>query len=184
MRHRALLLYMRDVLRLPSSGGDVLHVAAEPSLGDWLAAIDSVRYLPVDIDPAPGSLRADITDLPFAKASFDLIVCLHVLEHVVDDRRAIRELFRVLRPGGKAVIQVPPSSLDTTFEDATVSTPRERERVFGQYDHVRICGADYRLRLEDAGFDVSSEDYVERLDPDTRLKFGLRTGEPFFLCAK
>jgi hypothetical protein len=82
------------------------------------------------------------------------------------------------------VIQVPPSSLDTTFEDEAVSTPSERERVFGQYDHVRICGADYRFRLEDAGFDIASEDYVERLDPDIRLKFGLRTGEPFFLCAK
>jgi SAM-dependent methyltransferase len=182
MRHRAVLLYLRDALGLPELGGHVLHVAPERALGDWLASIDSVRCTSLDVDSPIADVRGDVTAMPFADESFDLIVCLHVLEHVPDDRAAIAELFRVLRPGGRALIQVPPSELQTTFEDASVTSPSERERVFGQYDHVRICGADYGSRLAAAGFRVSQVDYVARLDRATRARYGLSTGEPFYVC--
>jgi SAM-dependent methyltransferase len=184
MRHRALLLLLRDELRLVSGDHDVLQVAPAASVRDWLRTLPAVRLLSVDRDPSAAELRADVTDLPLNDASFDLILCLHVLEHVPDDRAAIRQLFRVLRPGGRAVIQVPPSALEETFEDPSLTTPEDRQRVFGQYDHVRICGADYGRRLEEAGFEIEEVDFVERLEPETRSRYGLRTGEPFYLCAK
>jgi SAM-dependent methyltransferase len=184
MRQRALVLYLRDVLRLPATDYSVLHVGPAPCMRDWFASLPDVRSVSVDITPGVADTQADVTDLPFEGGSFDLVVCVHVLEHVPNDRSAIAELQRVLRPGGCAVIQVPPSPLRETFEDFTVTSPEERERLFGQYDHVRLCGADYPLRLEAAGFDVAQVDYVEELDLSDRRIFGLFTGEPFYLCKK
>jgi SAM-dependent methyltransferase len=184
MRQRALVLYLRDVLRVPATDWAVLHVGPAACVRDWFASLANVRSVSVDLSPGVADVQADVTDLPFERDSFDLIVCLHVLEHVPDDRCAMAELQRVLRPGGRAVIQVPPSTLQETFEDFTVTSPQERERLFGQYDHVRVCGADYALRLEAAGFDVTRVDYVEELDLESRRRFGLVTGEPLYLCAK
>jgi SAM-dependent methyltransferase len=150
----------------------------------WFGTLEGLRYVTLDIDSPLATVQGDVTALPFDDESFDLILCLHVLEHVLDDRAAMRELFRVLEPGGKAVIQVPPSDLAETFEDDSVVDPAARERVFGQWDHVRICGTDYGTRLEEAGFRVTEVDHVADLDAASRARFGLRTGEPFYLCDK
>jgi SAM-dependent methyltransferase len=184
MRHRAVVLYLRDVWEVVGARGDFLHVAPAGGVRAWLSSHPSIRYVSIDLEPGMADIQADVTDLPFADRSFDLVLCIHVLEHVPDDRAAIRELFRVLRPGGQALIQVPPSSLEETFEDSSVMSPKERERLFGQYDHVRLCGADYGQRLETPGFSVERVDYVEQLDPEARVHFGLRVGEPFYVCAK
>ena len=183
-RHRALLLYLRDELRVASTGGRVLHFAPEPSLQRWIASLDAVSYVSVDLESPLADVRADITKLPFEDDSFDLVICSHVLEHVPDDRTAIGELFRVVRPRGTAVIQLPAAEVDETLEDPSVTDPAERERLFGQYDHVRACGPDYRLRIEAAGFDVTEEDYAGRLDAATRARFGIRGGEAFYVSAK
>jgi SAM-dependent methyltransferase len=184
MRHRALLLYLRDVLGMVTAERDVLHVGPGRAIRSWLAAKPQLRYLSVDQDREMADMKADITDLPFEERSFDFALCVHVLEHVPDDRAAIAELYRVLRPGGTALIQVPPSDLEETREDFSVTDPSERERLFGQHDHVRLCGADYRLRLEAPGFRVDVEDYPERLGAAERERYGLRVGEPFYLCVK
>ena len=184
MRHRAILLYLRDALGVRATGLSILHVAPEPALGTWLSSIESAEYVSVDLESPLALVHADLEQLPFESESFDLIVCAHVLEHVQRDRAAIAELFRVLRPAGTALVQVPIHPVPTTVEDISVTAPAERQQVFGQWDHVRVCGADYGERLEAAGFDVASIDYVDRLDADTRRVFGLRTGEPFFLCTK
>lgn len=184
MRQRVVTLYLRDVLRVAETGGDILHVGPAPSVSRWLASFPEVRYVSVDLNSPLADVKADITDLPFPDDSHDLVVCLHVLEHVPDDRQAIRELFRVLRPGGKAVIQVPPSPFDETLEDPTVTDPAERERRYGQYDHVRLCGSDYLERLEEAGFDVTREDYAERFDLASRALYEIHAGEPFYVCVK
>jgi succinoglycan biosynthesis protein ExoA len=183
MRHRAIALYLRDVLELRSTGGDVLLVAPG-ALQPWLRAIESVRMISVDLDSPLADVQADVTDLPFADESFDLVVCLHVLEHVPDDRKAIAEFLRVLRPGGTAVLQVPPDPVEKTIEDLSVTSPAERQRLFDQYDHVRLCGPDYGLRMEEAGFEVTSEDHVEQLGEAERVNYGLRPGEPFYVCVK
>lgn len=184
MRHRVFLIYLRDIYEIDRVGGDVLHSAPSRGLKNWLAARPGVRYTSVDLDSPVADIRADLTALPFANASYDLVICAHVLEHIPGDRAAIAEIYRVLRPGATALLQVPPSDLEVTFEDPTATTPDERERSFGQYDHVRICGADYGERMEEAGFHVVLEDPVERLDEPVRKRHGLRTGEPFYLCVK
>jgi SAM-dependent methyltransferase len=183
MRHRALLSYLRSE-GLPTSGSHVLHVAPEPALQQWFMSLDAIQYTSMDLDSPLAEVQADITALPFSEETFDLMLCSHVLEHVPDDRAAMRELRRVVRPGGRVIVQVPPSDLPETFEDPSVTSPAERERLFGQYDHVRICGADYGQRLEESGFDVESVDYVARLDPATRQRHGLWTGEPFYVCMR
>ena len=179
-----MLLYLREVLRLSESGGRILEIAPEIAFQRWLASLDSVAYVSLDLDSPLADIQADITNLPLENDSFDLIVCLHVLEHVLVDEKAISELFRVLRPGAKALIQVPIWPVGATFEDPSATTPGERERLFGQYDHVRICGPDYHLRIEAAGFDVEQVDPVERLDAPTRRALGVFTGEPFYICVK
>lgn len=184
MRHRAVLLYLRDDVRLLESQADVLDVGPAEAMRRRLSSDGSLGYLSVDLDPALADVRADITDMQFADASFDFVLCVHVLEHVPEDRKAISELFRVLRPGGTALIQVPPSKREVTFEDPSITNPRERERMFGQHDHVRICGADYADRLAEPGFEVSLVDYVERLAPAERTRYGLRLGEPFYVLTK
>jgi SAM-dependent methyltransferase len=185
MRHRALQLLLRDELRVTGAVRDFLHVAPNSSgMRRIMEAVPLGSYVTLDIDSPLADVHADVTELPFADDSFDLVVCLHVLEHVPDDRKAIREFYRVLRPGGRAVLQVPPSALPVTFEDPSIDTPAERERVFGQFDHVRICGSDYGERMEEAGFEVTFDDYVKRVPEPLRKRYGLYTGEPFHVCVK
>jgi SAM-dependent methyltransferase len=184
MRHRALVLLLRDELQLPSTGGKVLHVGPARAVSNWISSQPTIDYVSADLDPSNAMVQADITRLPFGEGSFDFVLCIHVLEHVPDDRGAIAELHRVLRPGGRAVLQVPPSPLAETFEDDTVTDPSERERVFGQWDHVRVCGADYPERVAEAGFSVESVDYAARLDSATLERYALRAGEPFLVCTK
>jgi SAM-dependent methyltransferase len=184
MRHRAILLYLQDVVHLTETDGDVLHVGPAEAVRRRLSSSPPLRYLSLDIDPALADVQGDVTDLRFRDESFDFALCVHVLEHVPDDRSAIGELYRVLRPGGRALIQVPPSSLEVTFEDPSVTSPTERERLFGQHDHVRVCGADYDHRLAEPGFSVELVDYVAQLEPRAQARYGLRVGEPFYLCTK
>jgi SAM-dependent methyltransferase len=184
MRHRAIVLYLQNVWQVAQNGGDLLQVAPAPGVRAWLLSRPSLRCVSIDIEPGVADIQGDVTALPFEESSFDLALCIHVLEHVADDGAAIRELFRVLKPGGKALIQVPPSSLEVTLEDPSVTSPKERERLFGQYDHVRLCGADYERRLASPGFAVERVDYVEQVGPTAQATFGLRVGEPFYVCAK
>lgn len=184
MRHRAILLYLRDVVRLPEKDIGFLHIGPAESVRRRISGFDSIDYLSVDLDPHKADVQADITALQFDDASFDFVLCVHVLEHVPEDRKAIAEIHRVLRPGGGALIQVPPSDLEVTAEDPSVTDPRERERLFGQHDHVRLCGADYKERLEEPGLEVRVVDYPAELEPAVQTRFGLRAGEPFYICAK
>jgi len=125
----------------------------------------------------------DITNIPYEDNSFGVILCSHVLEHIPDDRKAMRELYRVLKPGGWAILQVP-IIRDKTFEDFSITKPEDRERVFGQWDHVRAYGKDYRDRLEKAGFKVRVDDYVKRLGADKIKKYALKENEDIYYCEK
>ena len=123
-----------------------------------------------DISDVALDLRFDIRDIPFGDACFDVIICSHVLEHVIEDIRAMAELHRVLKPAGWAILQVPMSNvMATTFEDASVVTQSDRKRIFGQADHVRIYGRDYGARLESVGFQVDTFDWQS----EGGLPFGL-----------
>jgi predicted SAM-dependent methyltransferase len=138
-----------------------------------------------DIVPGNAMVVADITAIPFAAATFDVLLCNHVLEHVSNDRQAMRELYRVLKPGGWAVLQSPVDKRRAqTFEDSTIISPQDRERLFGQRDHVRVYGRDYKERLESAGFAVTIVDYSEQVGKMRIEECALGTDLDIYVCTR
>lgn len=130
-------------------------------------------------------IKMDITNINLPDNQFDCIICYHVLEHILDDKKAMKELFRILKPGGWAILQSPVDpNRDETFEDPNVVSPEERERVFGQRDHVRIYGQDYKNRLERAGFTVKLDNYSRELGDNIIKKYGLMKDETIYFCSK
>jgi predicted SAM-dependent methyltransferase len=163
-----------------------LHIAPEKGLEKRLRKQHG-DYLTADLYEQDVMVKMDITDIQFADGSFDVILCNHVLEHVPDDRKAMSELHRVLRPGGWGILQVPISKLlRSTYEDSSITTDAGREQAFGQSDHVRIYGPDYRERLERAGFDVDIYDWtteIERFGGGRNI-FGLNPQESIYRVSK
>jgi SAM-dependent methyltransferase len=182
-RHRLLWLFLRDRVGVATREASVLHFAPEEALTRRLRTLPNLRYLTADLDPSIGMVTADITDIPFDAGAFDIVICSHVLEHVPDDRKAMREIFRVLRPGGAAYLMQPVSSAERTDEDLHLTDEAERRRRFGQRDHVRIYGQDFVERAGEAGFDVAVDDYSRSLDPQTVAAHGL-SGDPIYVCRK
>lgn len=184
-RHRLDWLFLRERTNLLREPIRLLHVAPELSLGARFDALENVEYVSADYDSALADEQMDIRDIKYPDAAFDAIVCNHVLEHVDDDRRALSELFRVLKPGGWALLQVPIGRAgQATYDDPSVMTDRDRQRLFGQYDHVRIYGSDYPERLAEAGFDVEVIAYAEAFDAHEVRRMGLDRGELIHLARK
>lgn len=161
----------------------MLHVAPEPELSGLIQKVDYINYLTADLSDPYAMVKMDITDIQYSDNTFDVVYCSHVLEHVQDDRKAMGEFYRVLKPGGWTILQVPITA-DATFEDPTVISPKERERLFGQRDHVRRYGPDYKDRLMEAGFSVTVDGYVRELDNRTVRRFGLMRNEDVYFCRK
>ena len=154
-RHRFLWLYLERALRITNRRRTVLHIAPEPCIGARLAGRPQIRYIAADLYRPDVPRALDVTKLDLPDNCVDLVLCSHVLEHVQEDRRALAEFARVLRPGGRAIILVPMDRRrTTTFEDPSVETAAGRLAAFGHPYHVRICGADYGERIAAAGFDV------------------------------
>ena len=174
------------------TGGElrsVLHFAPERGIAQWLLHLQSVQYVTADLAPEryrhASPTRIDVTRIQFPDAQFDLVICNHVLEHVPDDSLAMREICRVLKPGGRAILQVPISQrLTRTFEDPSITDPKDRERVFGQWDHVRVYGSDYTERLRQAGFSVDIVDPVQHWGIDTVVHLRLNYREKLFIGRK
>jgi len=172
-RHRLVWLYLRRRTALfDGRVGAMLHVAAEPSLQKPLQSHLGSAYVTADLEDPRAMVRMDITDIKYPDESFDVIYCSHVLEHVPDDRRAMREFRRTLKPGGWALLLVPITAT-TTFEDPTVTDPKERLRLFGQKDHVRRYGPDYVDRLRDEGFEVQVSRSEDFLSPEEIHRMGI-----------
>ena len=143
-----------------------------------------IEFVGVDIEGRPHAPhRVDITKIPFESETHDAIICIHVLEHVEDDQRAINELYRVLKPGGWALITVPIDFSRPTYEDPAVVTPEDRKKHFGEEQHYRIYGNDFVDRLTDSGFSVRL-DRGEDLPTDVKNKYGLLDNENVFYCTK
>lgn len=177
-RHRQLWLWLENETDFFSKKLSVLHIAPEQCFISRFKKQKNLDYVTADLHSPIVDVKADICHLPFADNAFDVILCNHVLEHIPDDAKAMRELYRVLRPGGFGVLQVPlKNSLDKTFEDPGITDPKERQRLFGQYDHVRQYGMDYFHRLEEAGFRTERNYYSKKFTPDEQYRMGLKADE-------
>jgi SAM-dependent methyltransferase len=183
-RHRLVSVWLGRNPRLLAGAPGILHIAPEPALRPLLEAA-ARRYVCGDRDRTFGELALDVTALPFEDATFDVVVCNHVLEHVPDDRAAMRELRRVLCPGGWALLLVPDVDAERTDEDPGLTDPEQREARFGQMDHVRRYGLDYVDRLSAAGFRPERIDLSPGLTEEETERMRLRKFgrlEPIFLA--
>ncbi len=184
-RHRLLWLYLQRKTDFFRANLKVLDVAPTEGLSRQFRKLQNIDYLSIDLDSSLAMKHMDLTDLALPDESFDCIFCYHVLEHIPDDHKAISELFRVLKPSGWAIIQVPiDEQLDKSIENPAIVDPQERRKLFGQADHVRFYGRDFKERLERAGYHVTADDFVKTLSPDEIKTFGLQENETIYFCRK
>jgi SAM-dependent methyltransferase len=180
-RHRLLYLYLIRTIDILSLPGRTLEIAPGPYSYYLFRDRAGKSYFTLDYESSLAAIKGDICSLPFMDRSFDIVICYHVLEHIPDDARAMRELGRVLNPEGQLLIQVPIEG-DATREDLSVTDEAERIRLFGQADHVRSYGRDIANRLRSTGLDVEETDFASTLSPEEIQRFGLRSGELTYLC--
>lgn len=204
-RHRLLWLYLQNEtdffqselvsdsnpnrvkLRDAETGSalKVLHFAPEQEFYKRFKKQENIDYTTTDLLSPLADVKADICNLPFGDNTYDIIFCNHVLEHIPDDTKAMQELFRVLKPGGMGIFQIPQDlSRTKTFSDDSIVDQKERAKIFGQYDHVRVYGRDYFDKLRSIGFNVIEEDYTNKIAPELVEKYCLAKGEIIPVCFK
>jgi len=175
-RHRLMWLYLQrgtDFFKAPLK---VLHVAPEYCFLKRFDRLQNLDYITADIESPLAKVKMDVHDIPFEENTFDVVFCNHTLEHVKNDMQALQELRHVLKPAGWGIIQSPINiKRETTYEDANITSEKEREIHFGQNDHVREYGLDYPNRLEQGGFEVYIDKFIEQMDPNDVKRFGLLT---------
>lgn len=184
-RHRLLWLYLKKETDFFTAGYRVLHFAPEQAFYRRFRKLKNLEYTTTDLNSPLADVKADICNLPFEDHSYDVILCNHVLEHIPDDTKAMQELYRILRPGGWGIFQIPQDlGRAVTFEDDSITDKKERARIFGQYDHVRIYGRDYFDKLRSIGFEVKEIDYTSILSPEEVEQYRLALGEVIPLVKK
>ena len=177
-RHRQMWLYLKNETDFFTKNYKVLHIAPEQEFLRKFKKMKNLEYTSADLFSPIVDVKADILDLPFEDESFDVIFCNHVLEHIIDDKKAMSELYRVMKKGGWGILQVPmKNSLGKTYEDFTITDPKERQKHFGQYDHVRWYGMDYFERLISVGFSVDINFYSQKFSEQEQKRFGLNVNE-------
>jgi len=186
-RHRLLWLYLEQETDFFTSSSikKVLHFAPEQAFLKRFKKLQHLDYTTTDLNSPIADVKADICDLPFSDNSYDIVFCNHVLEHIPDDLKAMKELYRIMKPGGWGIFQIPQDlNRDVTFEDDTITDKKERAKIFGQYDHVRIYGRDYFDKLRSVGFKVDEIDYTSQLSEEEVNKYRLAKGEIIPLVRK
>ncbi|TCK67341.1 methyltransferase family protein [Winogradskyella wandonensis] len=185
-RHRLLWLYLQnetnffkvDTETSSAQKKKVLHFAPEQCFLKRFRKLQHLDYTTTDLLSPIADVKADICNLPFEDNSYDIILCNHVLEHIPDDTKAMQELYRVIKPGGWGIFQIPQDlNRETTFEDDTITDKAERAKIFGQYDHVRVYGRDYFDKLRSIGFKVEEVDYTTKFSAEDIEKYCLAKGE-------
>ena len=184
-RHRLLWLYLKNETDFFKNQINVLHFAPESAFLERFKKLKNISYNTIDLDSPLADIKADICNLPLDDETYDFILCNHVLEHIIDDKKAMQELYRVMKKGGVGIFQVPLNmSSKKTYEDFSITDPAQRNKAFGQYDHVRIYGMDFFERLEKVGFDVEKCDYISKLKPEEIIKYCLPKNELIPVCRK
>lgn len=177
-RHRLLWLFLKNETDFFSAQKKVLHFAPEQCFLKRFKKLSNLDYTTTDLLSPIADVKADICNLPFNDNEFDFILCNHVLEHIPDDTKAMQELYRVMKVGGMGIFQIPQDlNREKTFEDDSITDKKERAKIFGQYDHVRVYGRDYFNKLRRIGFKVDEVDYTSKLSKEDVAKFCLAKGE-------
>jgi len=184
-RHRLLWLYLQNETSFFKAKLKVLHIAPEQCFLKLFKNQKNLEYITADLYSPIADVKADICDLPFENESFNVVFCNHVLEHIEDDKKAMSELFRVLKKGGFGIFQIPQDlDRDKTYEDFSITSEEERAKHFGQYDHVRVYGKDYFNKLRSAGFRVEEVNYASKISPELVEKYCLVKEEILPVCFK
>lgn len=185
-RHRLLWLYLKNETDFFTAEKlEVLHIAPEQCFLDRFKAQKNLSYLTGDLESPIADMHFDLHHIPLDDNKFDVIFCNHVLEHVEDDIQCMRELYRVMKPGGWGVFQVPmDSNRAETYEDKTITDPKQREIHFWQKDHVRLFGLDYPDRLKSVGFEIDIYDFREAFTPEQAAKYRLGGKELLYVARK
>lgn len=175
-RHRMIWLWIERNTDLMASRPRLLHIAPEVSLMRHFKRVyrGTEGYITADLESPLADMHFDVQHIPLESRSVDVVIANHLFEHVKDDRLAMRELYRIMRPGGWGIMVVPEDrGRATTFEDETITDPAERTRIFGQYDHLRVYGRDYDDRLREAGFEVERIAFAASLTKEERRLYAV-----------
>ena len=185
-RHRLMALYMKRKTNFYTANLKVLHVAPEYCFIDRFEQMKNLDYITADIESPLAKVKMDIHQIPFPENTFDVAICNHVMEHVDDYILAMSELHRVLKPGGWALIQSPQDmKYEITYEDPTITDPKEREIHFLQNDHLRLFGRNYGQELEKGGFKVTEDRFVmDELAKEEVQRYSLPGEEIVYFCQK
>ncbi|MCX6225846.1 MAG: methyltransferase domain-containing protein [Bacteroidia bacterium] len=184
-RHRLIWLYLQKQSDFLTKPRKLLHVAPEQCFYNRFKQYKHIEYITADLESPIADFHFDLHEIPFAENSFDMILCNHVLEHVTDDRKVMSEFLRVLRPGGFAILQVPlEPQRESTYEDPSITDPRQREKFFGQKDHVRVYGRDYPVRLRDCGFTVEERLVSDGYSTEMINRYRLAPDETLYIASK
>ncbi len=184
-RHRLLWMYLKEKTDFFTSQHTVLHIAPEQPFLKSFKNLKNLNYTTADLYSPIVDVKTDIRDMVFEDNRFDVVICNHVLEHIDEEQKAMKEILRVMKPEGWAILQVPVDySLDETFEDASIISSEDRQKYYGQYDHVRLYGKDYPQRLRQAGFEVTEDNFVYSFSEDMQNKYRFDKQEIIYFCKK
>ena len=183
-RHRLMWLFLQEKTDFFTAPLRVLHVAPEHCFIERFEGLKNLDYITADIESPLAKVKMDVHEIPFPENSFDVVFCNHVLEHVEDDIRACAEFNRVLKPDGWGILQSPVYPIKKTLEDNTITDPAERERIFGQRDHVRKFGKDYAERLRKSGIKIEENQFVKEISSEVVKQNALPREEVIFVCRK
>lgn len=184
-RHRLIWYYINNHSDLLTGNYKLLHIAPEQCFYKRFKSMPNLDYVTADLESPLAEVKMDIQAMPFEDNSFDVVLCNHVLEHIPDDKLAMREILRVLKPGGWSILQVPmKQGAETTFEDPSITDPKERAKHFGQYDHLRLYGKNYGIILQNEGFEVEVLNIQKTIGESLSNKYRFMDGELLYIGKK
>jgi SAM-dependent methyltransferase len=184
-RHRLIWLFLKEKTNFFNDKIKFLHIAPEFCFIKLFKNQSNLDYTTADLNSPWADVKMDVHEIPFEEETFDVIMCNHVLEHVEDAHKVMTEFYRVMKKGGWGIFQVPiDTNREETFDDPSITDPKEREKHYWQSDHLRLFGKDYGKKLSAAGFEVIEDPFVNLLDPELIDRYALPKGEIIYLCQK